>query len=77
MDDIGSFNELIFAAQLAKFRLHILTEDDRGFWKCAWRKENRVFKIVERRLPFNALLDAFLAARDMSAAPEKIEDLFG
>lgn len=75
MLEINSFNELLFAAKTAKIRLHNLSEDNHGFWTCAWWKDGQTFPSVERRLPFNALHDAFILARDAKTSAD--EELFG
>ncbi len=74
MVEINSFNELICAAKAAGFKLLSFCEDDLGFWTAAWRRGSQTFKPVQRRLPFNALLDAFRWAEDYVAG-EMLDDL--
>ena len=75
MFEINSFNELISTAKREGIRLHSLSEDNHGFWTCSWWKGGQTFPQVERRLPFNALLDAFRLAQE---AVKPIDaDLFG
>lgn len=74
MDDITSFNTLFVEARRARLRLEYLREDDHGFWSCGWRRDGGLFETTKRRLPFNAMLDAFNEAR----APAAVDtDLFG
>jgi hypothetical protein len=77
MEPPATFNELFAEAARGGFRLDLLEQDSAGFFKCRWRHGDRVFREVERRLPFNAALDAFLLAREGSAPPEAGFDLFG
>jgi hypothetical protein len=79
-ETINSFNELFVAVRIAGFRMQSCHEDDTGFWWCEWRKGDQIFQPVKRRLPFHAMLDSFLAARDALVARHAEpagSDLFG
>ena len=82
MLEIQSFNALFVAAKSAGIRLKEFSEDSAGFFYCQWRRGHEVGPSIQRRLPFNAALDSFLALRDAAVVeePEPAElqdDLFG
>lgn len=80
MDAPPSFNELTVEAKRLGIRLETLREDDHGFWVCAWRRGQEIYPRIERRVPFTAMVDAYLLARDNGAEPPAAApefDLFG
>ena len=76
MEEIGSFNELFEAAKIGGFKMESCYQDAAGTWFVRWRRGYVVGKEVQRRLAFNAMLDAYASARDV-AASEEIEDASG
>lgn len=67
MGEINSFNEIFVAAKNAKLKLEHFSESENGLFRCRWRYAGIVFRTVERRAPFTAMLDAFAAARETMA----------
>ena len=77
--EIESFNALFAAAKLTGLKLDGFNEDAEGFFYARWRNATMIGPEVMRRLPFNALLDAYRACKaavdEYSAGA--VGDLFG
>ena len=79
MEPILTWNGLFGEARERKLRLVHLREDEYGYFHACWCNATTVFKEVDRRAPFTAAHDAFMAAIGVTPVVDEptSDDLFG